>query len=127
MGPGGFDALLTKAIAAATRRGRELTGRDCCLEPSPLPTYVGALCNRREATMARNMARKAKRDRKAPSAAPPRGTSDRDKAVDALMALLAEQQVRGYWAGRSRRPRGLETVAELRAEFGLNGASSPRI
>jgi len=26
MGPGGFDALLTKAIAAATRRGRELAG-----------------------------------------------------------------------------------------------------
>ena len=27
MGPGGFDELLTKAIAAATRRGRELAGR----------------------------------------------------------------------------------------------------
>jgi pyrroline-5-carboxylate reductase len=26
MGPGGFDALLTKAIAAATRRGGELAG-----------------------------------------------------------------------------------------------------
>ncbi|MCK9914521.1 pyrroline-5-carboxylate reductase [Microbacteriaceae bacterium K1510] len=26
MGPGGFDTLLTKAIAAATRRGRELAG-----------------------------------------------------------------------------------------------------
>jgi len=26
MGPGGFDALLTKAIAAATKRGRELAG-----------------------------------------------------------------------------------------------------
>jgi pyrroline-5-carboxylate reductase len=26
MGPGGFDALLTKAIAAATRRGKELAG-----------------------------------------------------------------------------------------------------
>jgi len=26
MGPGGFEALLTKAIAAATRRGRELAG-----------------------------------------------------------------------------------------------------
>jgi len=26
MGPGGFDELLTKAIAAATRRGRELAG-----------------------------------------------------------------------------------------------------
>ena len=26
MGPGGFDALLTKAVAAATRRGRELAG-----------------------------------------------------------------------------------------------------
>ena len=27
MGPGGFDALLTKAIAAATRRSRELAGQ----------------------------------------------------------------------------------------------------
>jgi pyrroline-5-carboxylate reductase len=26
MGPGGFAELLTKAIAAATRRGRELAG-----------------------------------------------------------------------------------------------------
>jgi pyrroline-5-carboxylate reductase len=26
MGPGGFDELLTKAIAAATRRGKELAG-----------------------------------------------------------------------------------------------------
>jgi pyrroline-5-carboxylate reductase len=26
MGPGGFDELLTKAIAAATRRGRALAG-----------------------------------------------------------------------------------------------------
>jgi pyrroline-5-carboxylate reductase len=26
MGPGGFDALLTQAIAAATRRGKELAG-----------------------------------------------------------------------------------------------------
>ena len=26
MGPGGFDQLLAKAIAAATRRGRELAG-----------------------------------------------------------------------------------------------------
>jgi hypothetical protein len=26
MGPGGFDELLTRAIAAATRRSRELAG-----------------------------------------------------------------------------------------------------
>ena len=36
------------------------------------------------------MARKPKRSRKAPAAPPPRGTTDRDKAIDALMALLAE-------------------------------------
>ena len=36
------------------------------------------------------MARKPKRERKASIAPPPRGTTDRDKAVDALMALLAE-------------------------------------
>ena len=38
------------------------------------------------------MARKHKRQRKPPSARPPRGTSDRDKAIDALMALLAEHR-----------------------------------
>ncbi len=37
------------------------------------------------------MARKSKKQRRAQiQAAAPRGTSDRDKAVDALMALLAE-------------------------------------
>ena len=38
------------------------------------------------------MARKPKPERKAPTPPPPRGSSDRDKAIDALMALLAEQR-----------------------------------
>ena len=41
------------------------------------------------------MARKPKRERKTSSPPPPRGTSDRDKAVDALMALLAETSGKG--------------------------------
>ena len=36
------------------------------------------------------MSRKPKRERKTPAAPPPRGSSDRDKAIDAMMALLAE-------------------------------------
>ena len=61
------------------------------------------------------MARKPKRQRKAPAA--PRGTSDRDKAVDALMALLTEHSFEQIGlaevAGRS----GLK-LSQLRTEFG---------
>jgi AcrR family transcriptional regulator len=67
--------------------------------------------------MARNMARKPKRDRKAPSAAPPRGTSDRDKAVDALMALLAEQSFEAIGLAEVAGRAGLK-LSQLRAEFG---------
>ena len=63
------------------------------------------------------MARKPKRQRKAPTAPPPRGTSDRDKAVDALMALLAEHPFEDIGlaeaAGRAGRK-----LSQLRAEFG---------
>ena len=37
------------------------------------------------------MARKRKTQSKAPTPPPSRGTTDRDKAIDALIALLAEQ------------------------------------
>ena len=63
------------------------------------------------------MARKPKRARKAPAAPPPRGTSDRDKAVDALMALLAEHSFEEIGlaevAGRAELK-----LSQLRAEFG---------
>jgi AcrR family transcriptional regulator len=68
--------------------------------------------------MARKTARKAKSARKAPpSAPPPRGTSDRDKAVDALMALLAEQPFEDIGLAEVAGRAGLK-LSQLRAEFG---------
>ena len=63
------------------------------------------------------MARKPKRDRKAPSAAPPRGTTDRDKAIDALMALLAEHSFEQIGLAEIAGRAGLK-LSQLRAEFG---------
>jgi AcrR family transcriptional regulator len=62
------------------------------------------------------MARKPKRQRKAP-AVPPRGTSDRDKAVDALMALLAEQSFEDIGLAEIAGRAGLK-LSQLRTEFG---------
>ncbi len=63
------------------------------------------------------MARRTKRQRKAPGAPPPRGTSDRDKAVDALMALLAEHPVEEIGLAEIAGRAGLK-LSQLRAEFG---------
>lgn len=63
------------------------------------------------------MARKPKRERKAPTAPPPRGTSDRDKAVDALMALLAEHNFEDIGLAEIAGRAGLK-LSQLRAEFG---------
>jgi AcrR family transcriptional regulator len=63
------------------------------------------------------MARKPKRQRKAPTAPPPRGTSDRDKAVDALMALLAEHPFEDIGLAEAAGRAGLK-LSQLRAEFG---------
>ena len=68
--------------------------------------------------MARKTARKAKSARKTPpSAPPPRGTSDRDKAIDALMALLAEQPFEDIGLAEVAGRAGLK-LSQLRAEFG---------
>jgi len=63
------------------------------------------------------MARRPKRERKAPSPPPPRGTSDRDKAIDALMALLAEQRFENVGLAEVAGRAGLK-LSQLRAEFG---------
>ncbi|HEX3440526.1 MAG TPA: TetR/AcrR family transcriptional regulator [Pseudolabrys sp.] len=65
------------------------------------------------------MARKIKRKRQAPSAPPPapRGTSNRDKAVDALMTLLAENSFEDIGLAEVARQAGLK-LSDLRAEFG---------
>src|SRR5512143_3443752 len=63
------------------------------------------------------MARKPKRERNSPAPPPPRGTSDRDKAVDALMALLAEHPFERIGLAEVAGRAGLK-LSELRAEFG---------
>jgi AcrR family transcriptional regulator len=68
--------------------------------------------------MARKTAPKAKRVRKAPaSAPPPRGTTDRDKAVDALMTLLAERRLEDIGLAEVAGQAGLK-LSQLRAAFG---------
>lgn len=64
------------------------------------------------------MARKAKRpEKKAPVAPPPRGSSNRDKAIDALMALLAEHSFDEIGLAEVAGRAGIKLSA-LRAEFG---------
>ena len=67
--------------------------------------------------MVRNPASRPKRERKAPTPPPPRGTSDRDKAIDALMALLAEHSFDEIGLAEVAGRAGLKLSA-LRAEFG---------
>lgn len=62
------------------------------------------------------MARKSKRQRKA-QPAPPRGTSDRDKAVDAFLSLLAERSFEEIGLAEVAGRAGLK-LSQLRAEFG---------
>lgn len=63
------------------------------------------------------MARKTKKQAKAPTTPPPRGTSDRDKAIDALLALLAEHSFEDIGLAEVAGRAGLKLSA-LRAEFG---------
>jgi AcrR family transcriptional regulator len=63
------------------------------------------------------MARRPKRERKAPTPPPSRGTSDRDKAIDALMALLTEQSFEDIGLAEVAGRAGLK-LSQLRAEFG---------
>ena len=63
------------------------------------------------------MARKSKRQRKAPAAASPRGTTDRDKAIDALMALLANHSFEQIGLAEVAGQAGIN-LSQLRAEFG---------
>ena len=62
--------------------------------------------------------RKTRTARKAPaSAPPPRGTSDRDKAVDALMTLLAERPLEDIGLAEVAGQAGLK-LSQLRTAFG---------
>jgi AcrR family transcriptional regulator len=64
------------------------------------------------------MARRPKPEPKAPPAPPPpRGSSDRDKAIDALMALLTEHQIEDIGLAEVAGRAGLK-LSQLRALFG---------
>jgi AcrR family transcriptional regulator len=63
------------------------------------------------------MARKPKRERKPPASPPPRGTSDRDKAIDALITLLTEHPFEDIGLAEVAGRAGLK-LSQLRAEFG---------
>lgn len=64
------------------------------------------------------MARKPRKQRRAQTqAAAPRGTTDRDKAIDALMALLAEQSFEQIGLAEVAGRAGLK-LSQLRSEFG---------
>ncbi|HEY5378336.1 MAG TPA: TetR/AcrR family transcriptional regulator [Pseudolabrys sp.] len=63
------------------------------------------------------MARKAKKQRKALTAAAPRGNTERDKAIDALMSLLAEQSFEQIGLAEVAGRAGLK-LSQLRSEFG---------
>lgn len=63
------------------------------------------------------MARQPKREHKSSTPSPPRGGSDRDKAIDALMALLAEHSFEQIGLAEVAGRAGLK-LSQLRAEFG---------
>jgi AcrR family transcriptional regulator len=63
------------------------------------------------------MARKPKRERKVSSATPPRGTGDRDEAVDALMTLLADHAFEQIGLAEVAGKAGIK-LSQLRTEFG---------
>ena len=63
------------------------------------------------------MARKAKKQRKVLTAAAPRGNTERDKAIDALMSLLAEQSFEQIGLAEVAGRAGLK-LSQLRSEFG---------
>ena len=67
--------------------------------------------------MARKPARKAKSESKARAAAPSRGTTDRAKATDALLELLAEHSFEDIGLAEVAGRAGIKLSA-LRAEFG---------
>ena len=63
------------------------------------------------------MARKRKTQTKAPTPPPSRGTTDRDKAIDALMALLAEHSFEEIGLAEVAGRAGIK-LSQLRGEFG---------
>ncbi len=67
--------------------------------------------------MARKSAKRPTKTRNTAKPAPSRGSSNRDKAVDALMALLAEQSFEQIGLAEVAGHAGI-SLSDLRAEFG---------
>jgi len=63
------------------------------------------------------MARKSRRERKAPTPPSPRGPGDRDKAIDAMMALLGEHSFEKIGLAEVAGRAGIK-LSQLRADFG---------
>jgi AcrR family transcriptional regulator len=63
------------------------------------------------------MARKSKRTRRSPPAPAPRGGTDREKAIDALMSLLADHSFEQIGLAEVAGRAGIK-LSQLRAEFG---------
>src|ERR1044071_557885 len=63
------------------------------------------------------MAKRSRKSRSRTAAAKPRGTPNRDKAIDALMALLAEQTFDEIGLAEIAGRAGI-SLSQLRAEFG---------
>ncbi|MBV9556775.1 MAG: TetR/AcrR family transcriptional regulator [Pseudolabrys sp.] len=71
--------------------------------------------------MARKSAKRPSKARSTAKPAPSRGTTNRDKAIDALMALLAEQSFEQIGLAEIAGRAGI-SLSELRAEFGSTRA-----
>jgi len=63
------------------------------------------------------MARKSKRPRRSPAATPTRGGTDRDKAINAMMSLLADHSFEQVGLAEVAGRAGIK-LSQLRAEFG---------
>lgn len=63
------------------------------------------------------MARKSKRPRRSPAATPTQGGTDRDKAISALMSLLADHSFEQIGLAEVAGKAGIK-LSQLRAEFG---------
>src|SRR5262245_14810782 len=63
------------------------------------------------------MARKSKRPRRGPAAAPAPGASDRDRSIDGLMSLLADHSFEQVGLAEVAGKAGIK-LSQLRAEFG---------
>ena len=126
MGDDGLEPLMTKAVAAATKRGKELGGLNFGALERPLPWngHVAALSSRVNRASggvswpARQPVPKPAAQRAArPPTGPPRPARRASASSQAFMALLAEQPIERIGLAEIAERAGV-SLAELRGEFG---------